>query len=212
MNNAIETIKYKGIDIETFYDSDAESPDYWGNNEFFLVYDHRQFNVKRNGFDPYDIHVCLQEGKKLYNGYYAFPVYAYIHSGVALSLSRDSYPFTDRWDVSTTGFMLVKRQKGTYTENKAFEIAEACIKSWNIYLSGEVYGYSSTAGNCCGFYGKDGYKEMIEQAKEEIDFDINIKNQEAIKKHTADVKKWIKNRVPFEYREDLHLPYPEEVL
>lgn len=46
MNKPIEVIKYRGHEIEIFYDELCESPDDWGNDEVFLVYDHRDFRVK----------------------------------------------------------------------------------------------------------------------------------------------------------------------
>ena len=202
MSDIIETIQYKGHEIEVFSDEDAESPNDWGNDEIFLVYDHRDFCVKREGFDPDDIFERMQDGKKTYDGYWFFPVYAYIHSGVALSLGSNQflpYPFNDRWNVSFKGFALVKRARGAWwNENKAYEAAEGLIKTWNQYLSGEVYGYTSEVGGCCGFYGDKGMAQMIKEAKDEIDLYINRQ----IKGHLKQLKVWIKNRVPYQYRCD----------
>ena len=196
-----ETIIYKGVEIETFYDQDYESPDHWGNEEFFLVYDHRDFCVERNGFDPDDIFEAMQENKKLYDGYFYFPVYAYIHGDVSLSLGNRSYPFTCPWDTSFKGFVLVKREKGTWTASKAQSIAEGLINSWNECLSGEVYGYSSESGSCWGFYGEEGYKQMIEEAKGEIDYDIAKKRKE----HFNYLKQAIKSKIPYQYRMEAEL-------
>lgn len=199
MSEIIETIQYKGHDIEVFIDEDVESPNDWGNDEIFLVYDHHQFYVKREGFNPTDIFERMQTGKKTYDGYWFFPVYAYIHSGVALSLGKNYYPFTDRWDVSFRGFVLVKRMKGIWwNQDKAYEAAEGLIETWNQYLGGEVYGYTSEIGGCSGFYGDEGMAQMIEEAKDEIDFYIN----KQVKEHLKQLKVWIKNRVPYQYRCD----------
>jgi len=197
---AIEKIMYKGRTIETFYDQDADSPDNWGNDEAFIVYDHRDFMIKREGFDPDDIFHAMQDKKHLYEGCWYFPVYAYIHSGVSLSLGRDNYPFTCNWDTSFKGFVLVKRMKGwSWAREKARVIAQSIVDEWNMYLSGDVYGYDSEAGGCWGFYGKEGYKEMILQAKKKIDYDI----QKANLAHFVQLKKWIKGRVPLQYRKPL---------
>lgn len=166
-DNLIETISYKGYDIEIFYDSYTDSPDEWGNDDAFIVYDHRQFAVNRKGFEPEDIFEIMQKGKALFDGYYYFPLYAHIHSGVSLlSLSRGS----DRWDTSFKGFVLVKREKSTWDKDKAHTRAESEVKIWNMYLSGDVYGYKSEAGSCWGFYGEEGREEMIKEAKDEIDY------------------------------------------
>ena len=199
MSNERETIQHKGYEIETFYDEDAQSPNEWGNEDAFLVYDHRDFFVERKGFNPDDIFENLQSGKKLYKGYFVFPVFAYIHSGVALSLGKNEYPFNDRWDVSFKGFALIKKEKGQGTNKKAYEIAKGIVEEWNTYLSGQVYGYSSEFGGVWGFYGEEGYKDMIAQAKEEIDSVIEKK----IKEHGQRVKAYIKNHVPIEKRQAL---------
>jgi hypothetical protein len=172
-NNLIETIQYKGHEIKVCYDTNASSPDEWGNDDMFLVYDHRDFAIERDGFDPQDIFYAMGENKPLYKGYFYFPVYAYIHSGVALSLGRSEYPFNDGWDVSFRGFALIKRQKGlSYRRKKAYEIVKSLIEEWNQYLSGDVYGYTSDCGSCWDFYGEEGKQDMIKQAKDEIDYKI----------------------------------------
>lgn len=205
MSNLIETIEYKGFEIEICYDTDPQSPDHWDNDDLFLVYDHRQFSVKRDGFNPYKIYEHYQETKKLfYDGYYVFPLYAYIHSGVSLSLGRSGYPFTDRWDVSSTGFILVKRMKGwTWKKKQALKAAESLVEEWNQYLSGEVYGFDWEHGRCWGFYGDMEY--CISQARDEVDGYIEHENKARIKAHLTQLRTWIINRVPFAYRKPLEL-------
>lgn len=151
--------------LRVIQDDNSKSPDSWDNEDMFLVYNHRQFTVKREGFNPYDIwhHIEATKGNKhenylydKYNDYYIFPVDAYIHSGVSLSLAgQTDYP-DRRWDVSTTGYVLVKKEMVKSTENldankvldfpnhletRAREYAEGLIETWNQYLSGDVYGF-----------------------------------------------------------------------
>ena len=206
-NDSIETINYKGFEIETFRDENASSPDEWANDDCFLIYDHRDFNVKMKGFDPDEIFEHIQATKKLFfEDYYVFPVYAYIHSGVSLSLSNSNYPFNDRWDVSFKGFALVKRQKGwTYQRKKAYKVAESVVSEWNQYLGGEVYGYTSNHGACWGFYGEEGYKEMIDNAKSEIDYHIKNTTQKQVSEHLSKLKEWIKAKVSMQYRSPLQI-------
>ena len=195
-----QTIRYKGYDIEIVQDTDARSPDDWGNDECFLVYGHRDFTVEVKGFDPMEIFAWTLANKKrtLYQGYFIFPVYAYIHSGVALSLGRSRYPFNDRWDVSFKGFALVKRMKGTWTEEKAREQAVGLIETWNTCLSGDVYGYNieDLDESCYGYYGNIEESGLIDDAKSHIDWHV----REEAKKKAKKVKQWIQNKVPFEYR------------
>ena len=154
--------KYK---IEVIQDDDAQSPNNWGNDDAFIVFDHREFYVGRKGFDPSDIfNDRYNKGFKTYNGYWIFPLYAYIHSGVALSVGSHNFPDA-RWDVSFKGFVLVRKVKGwTWTSEKAMEVAKSIVEEWNMYLSGEVYGYKITdteaddddvVDSCWGFYGEE---------------------------------------------------------
>lgn len=158
----MEKIIYEGYRIKIRQDDSAESPDEWINEDVFLVYDHRDFYVKRDNFNPSDIIKWLNIKRILdcpvsgdedqeelkeeleeyfdYSAYYIYPVYAYIHSGVSLSLGKSSYPFTCPWDTSMRGFVLVDKTDET-TEEKAYELAEGLINTWNQYLSGEVYGF-----------------------------------------------------------------------
>lgn len=202
------TINYKGFTIEITPDEFCnDSPNDWGNTDSFLVYDHRDFFVQRKGFDPDDIYSVMQEDKKTFEGYWFFPVYAYIHSGVALSLGRNSYPFNDRWDVSFKGFALVKREKTTWSVDKAYIRAGHTIDTWNDYLSGNVWNYmtldkdGNTIDSCCGYYGDPEKSGCIEDAKSSIDYEIKKRNTEKVTK----VKTWIKNHVPIEKRQELIL-------
>lgn len=187
---AIETITYRGEAIEVFYDEDATSPKDWDNDFAFIVYDHRSFNVDVKGFDPREIFEHTEEAKRLFfDGYYVFTLYAHIHSGVSLSLSGGR----DRWDTSSTGYVLVKKEKGTYHRNKAFKVALSVVEEWNQYLSGDVYGYmSSCGGSCWGFYGSEGRKKMIEEAKAEIDYTIKKKQKKFFDRKKIELK----NRIP----------------
>ena len=157
-----QDIDYKGYKIKIRQDEEYQSPDDWGNEDIFLVYSHRDFEVKRKGFDPQDIFDYLSIKKALTkentfeekeeleddlkgyfdyeDEYWIFPVDAYIHSGVHISLANtENYP-DRRWDVSTTGYILVNKEDWTEVED-AYKAAESLVEEWNQYLSGEVYGF-----------------------------------------------------------------------
>jgi hypothetical protein len=66
------------------------------------------------------------------------PVYAYVHSGVALSTS----PFGDPWDSGQSGFVFAdpKRMAKEFGEDFDFkEILESAVKDLSTYLQGDVY-------------------------------------------------------------------------
>jgi hypothetical protein len=180
-------------------DEYPESPDFWGNDDVFIVYDHRQFTVDRKGFSPRDIFEHLQAGKRVYKGYYAFPLYAYIHSGVSLSMSRSGYPFNDRWDVSSTGFVLVKRTAGQWTTKQAEKVGQSIVNEWNQYLSGDVWTCTiedeqgDAVDSLSGIYGE-------EYAQEEGQRMLKNAQSHCIHLHFQKLKKWILNRVPLNRR------------
>ncbi len=144
-----QDIEYKGCKIRIVADDNPESPNEWGDDSAFLVYDHRQFMVKRDGFEPRDIWKYFNGEDAsmgfLYEDYYAFPVEAYIHSGVKLSLYEAD--ITCQFDSSVTGYVLVKTKVESMagikfiTKSMAKERAEGLLEIWNQYLSGEVYGF-----------------------------------------------------------------------
>lgn len=192
----LEKIEYKGYTITAFQDDFCESPNDWYDEDEFIVYDHRDFEVVRDGFDPQEIYDAMENAEEpIYKGYFVFPLYACIHSGVSLSLSRSRYPHTCPWDTSFRGFVLVKRNDSTDEQT----IAERLVKLWNDYLSGEVYGYHSEIGVGDSYWGEEGYKEMIEDAKQEIDERIKIIQDN----HFRMLKGLIKTHVPLMYRPSL---------
>lgn len=104
------------------------------------------------------------------------PVHAYIHSGMTISTSME-YPYNDRWDSGTLGFVIVtkqairenwgiKRVTQKYIDH-AERILEGEIKILDQYVRGEVYGFEIVKveecdkgckheeheDSCYGFYG-----------------------------------------------------------
>lgn len=161
----------RDVEIRIFRDDFAQSPHDWENDDAFLVYEHRQFNVDVEGFKPREIFEVLKNNNipeaerdedwiydNQYDEYKIFVVYAYIHSGVSLSLGNSDYPFNDRWDVSTTGFVVINKAEFDNNEETMQKAAESLIKDWNDYLSGNVYGWEVLEKNIVvdstfGYYG-----------------------------------------------------------
>ena len=127
-------------------DEDADSPDTWGDDNLFLVHYHRSFDVRRDKIIVEDEAAAICRGESLADSrhpdllatYWVFPVSAYIHSGVVLSLAS-SFPMDGQgWDTSHVGLALVAKKEWP-DEGKAREAASALVTEWNQYLSGEVY-------------------------------------------------------------------------
>lgn len=184
----METVEEKRIGnylIKIYPDDNADSPNDWGDESRFVVFEHRQFYVERRGFDPRNIYA--HGGKQ--KGYFVFRCYAYIHSGVALAVESHSFPDA-RWDVSSTGWWLIKREKGTWTRDAALKAAEDLCETWNQYLSGDVYGFKifkvedgcdtedddsmEELDSCWGYYGQE---ECMAEAEAIVNHEIKYSNE-----------------------------------
>lgn len=128
-----------GLKLELKQGSEIDSPDELQDQDAFLVYDHRQFFVDREGFKPSRINEYLQnkEFDNTYDGFHIFKVYAYIHSGVHLSLSYNG----NRWDVSSTGFIVISKDLFA-DDDKALIKAYKLINRWNECLESPGYAYT----------------------------------------------------------------------
>lgn len=123
--------------------------------------------------------------KEIEEQFEIFFLFAYIHSGVALSLDRRGQ-FADPWDAGQIGFVLVSKESGIFKDDSDAtrrEVAEGAVEAWNQYLRGDVWGYvierRSEPGmlwthvdSCWGIYG-DEYceQEAREEAKSWVERD-----------------------------------------
>ena len=169
--DAIETFKQGELTIKFYQDDDTESPKELEcpENGVFLITTHNSyFEVIPEGFDVAEISEHMRT-YKLYHGHKVYPLYAYVHSGVALSLGR-GYPFNDVWDSGQIGWVLVRRD--AVGKGKADQAAESLVEVWNQYLSGDVWFYviededGNNLESCGGMYGFEYCKtEAIAAAK-----------------------------------------------
>ena len=187
-----EDIYYKGYKIKIRQDEDSESPNEWGDENLFLVYDHRQFTVKREGFNVESIYHWMyakeivefgddvdgnyqeeMDGYTELNNYFIFPVEAYIHSGVSLSLFSGTKHCN--WDSSVSGYVLASKEEFKDLET-ATNAAEGLIETWNQYLYGDVYGYIIEEPNTTYSISKAGFEYHLKDGTTirdlEKEFDI----------------------------------------
>lgn len=184
--DVIEQIEYNGYKINIYQDEFYESPSDWGDNECFLVHYHRDCWITNKLIDEDDIREWYRGSKSLEKEYWVFPVAAYIHGGVSLSLgSGRNFPDYN-WDVSHVGAVLVKRNR-RLRKKTAYKYAEGIIETWNDYLSGNVYGYmiedseGNEEGGCWNYYGDWETSGILDEAKAEINGMIHKRIQEAIR-------------------------------
>lgn len=164
-----EDINYKGYKIKIRQDEYYESPNDWGDENLFLVYDHKQFTVKRKGFEPQDIY---ESGLAYEKNYWILPVEAYIHSGVSLSLFSGTK--LCRWDSSVSGYILASKKEFKNLET-AKTAAEGLIKTWNQYLSGDIWGYIIEKSNTVYSISKEKFDRLLfenDLSTLESEFDI----------------------------------------
>lgn len=179
MDNIVHQKTHKGLTVKIIQDIDGtETPDQCGDDSLFLVHYHRDFQVENENItsdelaawyrgEPNDNLKAIEKRWKIY------PVAAYIHSGVVLSLGQGRHFPDQSWDVSHVGAVLVEK-KDWKTEKKRRAAAESLVKEWNYHLSGEVYGYvvetpeGEQLDSCWGFVGEMEY--CLKEAKENADY------------------------------------------
>ena len=138
--------------------------------------------------------LCMMSAneKRMLLQYYIvlLPCFIYEHSGITISCSNDSYPFNDRWDSGMAGFIYAT--KGMYckwmdlkdVDDKKFrdharEILVAEVKEYDMYLTGDCYGYKEELYkedmdeweeiNCVWSFLTDKYGDaLVEFFKEEM--------------------------------------------
>jgi hypothetical protein len=94
--NTVKTIDYRNFKINIVQDEDYDSDMLNEDDSIFLLYYHRQFNVTIKGYEK---EMSYSELNEMMKDYFFIPVYAYIHSGVALSLGDSTYPFNCSWNI-----------------------------------------------------------------------------------------------------------------
>jgi hypothetical protein len=122
------------------------------------------------------------EGQKLLNKYKKeplvwLPVYALIHSGIWLSTTKNFNGYTCKWDTSFAGVIYAEDEAiikefgdlSVRSRGKAIAAFESEIKTYEQFIQGDVYGFSTldTDGaaieSCGGFFGSDPFKNGMSE-------------------------------------------------
>lgn len=138
----------------------------------------RHLSSDKGAFNPVVSYGKSPDEAKFTDGVCAFPFYAYIHSGIALSMN----PFGDRLDSGCAGFIYVNKAKfceefglKRFSRKRAYKIAEGEIATLDKYVSGEVFGYVEQTratteaewedgDSCWGYYGEESIPYMLTEA------------------------------------------------
>lgn len=168
--NKLHGETYKGYKISIFPDDDPENPREWDNLGTMVCFHRRSNYGDQTEFKtPEQLFEFLKEEKPIF-----MPIFAYEHSGIALSTRRDVYPFNDVWDSGWLGIIYVTREKvaseyggsNALTDGKSvvtspempahpvlseadilsrvMDVLEGEIKVYSQWLNGEFCGYHVT--------------------------------------------------------------------
>lgn len=227
MNN-YKTIQYKGHTIKINYSEWYESPREWDNIGKMICW-HRNYNLgdKHNFQNSFDLLTELARVNKYGNreftnnqlikrieraGYVILPLYLYDHSGITMRCSA----FSCSWDSGQVGYIYAKLSEAkkdigikNLTRAKLAGYLESEVQTYDMYLTGEIYGFTvenkdgEHIDSCGGYFGSAGIEQAIDEAKHAVNCEI----KRAVKKHIEQVKNWIKNKVPIIYRKPLQLSF-----
>lgn len=108
--------------------------------------------------------------------YWSAPVYAYIHSGVTISMGKFGCP----WDSGQSGIVYAEKAEiakslghkrwNQHTAARAARAASAIVQELDLILRGEIYRYEITTDDgehldsCGGYIGKDHCQKDAEDA------------------------------------------------
>ena len=111
----VETIEYRGFNIEIYVDETPLHPRKEWDNLGTLYASHRRYNLCDEDIDIDDSECASWEDVyneivKRYNPAVIIPVYMYDHSGIIIRASEGN-PFSCRWDSGQIGFVFVSKEK-----------------------------------------------------------------------------------------------------
>ena len=187
----METINFKGYNINIQHDELAENPREW-DNLGTIAYKHRDytlgdevikdtiqehFNNKYDILEPSEYYLTDTEIQKIdkwiKKNIIMLPVYLYDHSGITINTTG----FSCQWDSGQVGIIYVSKEHvkneygwKTLTKFRQFKIENQLrneIKTFGDYLTGNCYYYTieddngNTLDSCGGFYGYEHKKSGL---------------------------------------------------
>lgn len=145
------------------YDDDPINPREEYDHATTIVYHSSRYRLGDVDIDPDDFH--------LPENVYALPVYAYIHSDIALRLGSFGWGF-DPWDSGQSGIMYMPHSEAPDWQ-RAYEIMAVELEEFEAYLNGEVYGViyydAETGEELDAIYGYYGYESAEAAAREYLE-------------------------------------------
>ncbi len=178
----LESEEYKGHNIEIRYDECTDNPRNWDTLTEIHYHSSRYTLGDINHInDMEEYEEVLKEAEK--NRDIIIPLNAYIHSGIALSLSTFYGRVPEghaEFDSGRCGTVIIRREKILKEYNKkrltkalkelVYEVAKKEIEVFTSYINGFVYEYIIEGEediSCGGFYDTE---DAMKDAKSHIDY------------------------------------------
>jgi len=198
----METINYKDHEIKIEQEDGGDfNPREWDNIGAMVCF-HGRYELG----DKHNLSVEEAKGILDRKDVVALPLFLYDHSGITISCK----PFSCPWDSGQVGIIYVDydrlkeefsaKRVGPVLREKARKLLIGEVETYDQYLRGDIWRFSiehsdgSLVGSGGGFFG---YDDCLAEAKSQVDY--NVKHY--LEVHQAQVKEWIKNKVPLKYRE-----------
>lgn len=179
---AVKTMEYKGYRIEIYQDENAES-----HNFGKMLCFHKRYSLGDK------VEMSVDEARELAEKLTAdknavvLPLYLYDHSGISISTkSFIGRAHHAEWDSGRVGFIYADANmiRENFGKNdgesleRARELLEAEVETYDQYLRGEVYGYRIFDGqgnekdSCWGFFDDlaDENCYILAEAKSMVDY------------------------------------------
>lgn len=188
----IEIITKENKRAEIYYDelNDQNPREFFDYGLSRMVCMHRNYHLgdeqlRQSDYDSWDdVEKYLVDERK---AKVILPLYLYDHSGLSMSVG----PFNDRWDSGQVGFIYADEDKcikefgKDYKYSDVKNILRAEVEVYDLYLSGQVYGYKifekkhivdrcphcneilneydedEEIDSCWGFFGMDAVREAV---------------------------------------------------
>ena len=163
MMDLLKKIEHNGKTIEFHVDEDTESPREWSNLGTIVYSPGSRHTLGDKTMYTDEMESIMRN----VDDYIHLPVYAYIHSEIALNTTG----FTCPWDSGQSGIIYVskadvrkeykKQRISTKLEETVCGVLRQEIATFSQYLEGDVYGFiikdkdGGVIDSCCGFYGME---------------------------------------------------------
>lgn len=172
----MEKFNYKGFTITIDNDEYLSNPREW--DEVGTIYsNHRDYSPDdcriNTLMEKYDVDSLADLTEKLTENKVPFlPIYAYIHSGISLSTSDESYPFNDRWDSGLFGLIVGDKKKFDECFGDIKNYLRDQVELLNKYYNNDFYRFEveddeGDTMDCCGGYCSE--EDALSDAKESVD-------------------------------------------